>query len=211
MSDIVTKDSALLVIDVQNDFCPGGALAVDGGDKVIPAINKLMPVFSLVVATKDWHPKGHVSFASQHDKKPGTVIDVHGDRTVLWPDHCVHGTEGAEFRSSLDVTGINLVLHKGTKQDLDSYSAFFENDHETPTGLEHYLKGLGFTKIFVVGLAEDVCVYFTATDGRRVGFDVSVVSDATRGVDMPEGNLEKARRDMQQKGVRYLPSEEILQ
>ncbi len=210
MGDIVTKDSALLVIDVQNDFCPGGALAVEGGDKVVPIINRLMPAFPLVVATKDWHPEGHVSFASQHHKEPGTTIEVHGDRTVLWPDHCVQGTDGADFRTSLDVTGINLVLHKGTKRDLDSYSAFFENDHETPTGLEHYLKGLGFSKIFVVGLAEDVCVYFTATDGRKVGFEVSVVSDATRGVDMPEGNLEKARRDMEQKGVRYLTSKEIL-
>jgi nicotinamidase/pyrazinamidase len=210
MSDIVTKDSALIVIDVQNDFCPGGALAVEGGDKIIPTINKLMPLFPLVVATKDWHPQGHVSFASQHDKEPGTVIEVHGDKTVLWPDHCVQGTDGAEFRTSLDVTGINLVLHKGTKKGLDSYSAFFENDHQTPTGLEHYLKGLGISKIFVVGLAEDVCVYFTATDGRKVGFDVSVVSDATRGVDLPEGNLEKARTDMQQKGVHYLLSEEIL-
>lgn len=211
MSVSVTKDSALIVIDVQNDFCPGGSLAVEGGDKVIPVINKLMPEFPLVVATKDWHPENHISFASQHHKEPGTVIEVQGDKTVLWPEHCVQGSNGAEFRSSLDTRYINLVLHKGTKRELDSYSAFFENDHKTPTGLEHYLKGLGFSKLFVVGLAEDVCVYFTATDARRVGFEVAVIRDATRGVDMPEGNLDKARKEMADQGVHYIQSEEILQ
>lgn len=211
MSVSVTKDSALIVIDVQNDFCPGGSLAVEGGDKVIPVINKLTPEFPLVVATKDWHPADHISFASQHNEEPGTVIEVQGDKTVLWPEHCVQGSNGAEFRSSLDTRYINLVLHKGTKRDLDSYSAFFENDHKTPTGLEHYLKGLGFSKLFVVGLAEDVCVYFTATDARRVGFEVAVISDATRGVDMPEGNLDKARKEMADQGVRYIQSKEILQ
>ncbi len=210
MSTAIGSTSALLVIDVQNDFCPGGSLAVEGGDGVIPIINKLMPLFSLVVATKDWHPKGHVSFASRHDAEVGSGIKWRGDTQVVWPDHCIQGSEGAEFRSGLDLRYVNLVLHKGTKLDLDSYSAFFENDHQTSTGLEHYLKGLGFTDVYVVGLAEDVCVYFTAIDARRVGFDVTVVSDATRGVDVPQGNQEKARSDMGEKGVVYRTSDDLV-
>jgi nicotinamidase/pyrazinamidase len=169
-----------------------------------------MPRFPLVVATKDWHPVNHVSFTSRHGKEPGTTVEWKGDTQVLWPDHCVQATEGAELHPDLDTTQVNLILHKGTKLDLDSYSAFFENDQETPTGLEYYLKGLGFNRIFVGGLAEDVCVYFTARDGRRVGFEVTVVSDATRGVDVPEGNLEKAREDMVERGVRFAESDSIL-
>jgi nicotinamidase/pyrazinamidase len=207
---IKTDDAALVVIDVQNDFCPGGPLAVTKGDQVIPAINRIMPRFPLVVATKDWHPENHVSFASRQNEEPGTTIEVHGDTTVVWPDHCIQATEGAAFHPDLDTTRVNLVLHKGTKLDLDSYSAFFENDHETPTGLEYYLTGLGFERIVVVGLAEDVCVFFTARDARSIGFEVTVVADATRGVDMPEGNLDSARNEMSDAGVTFIQSAEIL-
>lgn len=210
MSTSDTRDAALLVIDVQNDFCPGGALAVEHGDRVIRVINRIIPRFPLVVATKDWHPENHVSFASRHGKAPGSSIEWEGDVQMLWPEHCVQATEGADFHPDLDTTRVNLVLHKGTKPDLDSYSAFFENDKTTPTGLEHYLKGLGFERIFVVGLAEDVCVYFTALDARRVGFDVTVLSDGTRAVDIPEGNAERAREDMYKHGVRYAQAGAVL-
>lgn len=210
MSRQRTEDAALVVIDVQNDFCPGGALAVPNGDQVIPVINRLIHRFPLVVATKDWHPENHISFASRQKLEPGSTVQAHGETTVVWPDHCIQATEGAEFHPDLDISGVNLILHKGTKLDLDSYSAFFENDHETPTGLEFYLSGHGFRRIFVVGLAEDVCVYFTARDARKIGYEVSVIGDATRGVDMPEGNLESARTDMKDLGVTYVDSAELV-
>jgi nicotinamidase/pyrazinamidase len=203
--------SALLVIDVQNDFCPGGSLAVPDGDKIIPLVNELMPRFPLVVATRDWHPEGHISFASRHPgREPSDSIEVDGRDQILWPDHCVQASEGAAFHPELDQRYINLVLHKGAKRDLDSYSAFFENDHKTSTGLEYYLKGLGFESVYLVGLAEDVCVFFTAVDAKRVGFKTSVVSDATRGVNVPEGNLESARKSMASEGVEYVGSDALL-
>ncbi len=202
---------ALLVIDVQNDFTPGGSLAVDGGDLIIPVINGLMPMFPLVVATKDWHPAGHVSFASRYPgKKPFDTFEVAGETQTLWPDHCVQGTQGADFHPKLDTRRINLVLHKGTSIDLDSYSAFFENDRSTATGLEYYLAGLGFQEIYLCGLAEDVCVFHTARDAREVGFDVYVVADATRGVDLPSGSLVQAREKMKRAGVTYLASGDVI-
>ncbi len=202
--------SALIIIDVQNDFCPGGGLAVPEGDKAIPVINRVSGLFPHVVATKDWHPDDHVSFASSHPgKEPTDTVEHDGMTQLLWPDHCVKGTEGAAFHPDLDVRPVNIVLHKGAKTHLDSYSAFFENDKTTPTGLDSYLKGLGFERVFVVGLAEDVCVYFTAMDARKLGYETAVISDATRGVDIPEGNLDKARRDMENAGVSYITSAEL--
>ena len=202
--------SALLIIDVQNDFCPGGSLAVPDGDRVIPVINRIAGLFPLVVATRDWHPDDHISFASAHPgKQPQDTVEHGGITQILWPDHCVKGTPGAEFHPELDTSPINLILHKGAKTHLDSYSAFFENDKTTATGLESYLRGLGFERVFVVGLAEDVCVFFTATDARRLGFPTTVVTDATRGVNIPAGNLENARNEMTSAGVGFVSSGDL--
>lgn len=202
--------SVLLVIDMENDFLPGGALAVPDGDAVIPVINRVMPLFPLVVATRDWHPPGHISFASRHEgKEPGQTAEVAYGEQVMWPEHCVQATHGAMFPEELDQRPFNLILHKGTRKDLDSYSAFFENDRTTSTGLEAYLAGMGVEKVFVCGLAEDVCVSFTAQDARRLGFETFVIQDATRGVDIPEGNLEEARQTMREKGVKRVSSQEV--
>ncbi len=202
--------ATLLIIDVQNDFCPGGSLAVPEGDQVIPVINRLAGLFPHVVATKDWHPADHVSFASAHPgKEPQDTVEHGGIHQVLWPDHCVKGSKGAEFHPDLDVTPLNLVLHKGSKTHLDSYSAFFENDKKTATGLESYLRGLGFSRVFVVGLAEDVCVFFSAMDARKLGFETTVIADATRGVDLPEGSVDTARGEMEQAGVTFVTSKDL--
>jgi nicotinamidase/pyrazinamidase len=200
----------LLVIDVQNDFCPGGSLAVEEGDQVVPVINRLMPLFDRVVATQDWHPDGHVSFASSHPgKKVLDVVDADGIEQVLWPDHCVQGTRGAELSPLLSVGSIELVLRKGLRRRLDSYSAFFENDHTTDTGLRYYLSGLGAREVFLCGLATDYCVRSSALDARRLGFDVALIQDACRGVDFPVGNVEKALSEMKDAGVRLIGSVDL--
>jgi nicotinamidase/pyrazinamidase len=202
--------SALLIIDVQNDFCPGGSLAVPEGDQVIPVINRISGLFPHVVATKDWHPSDHVSFASAHPgREPMQTIEYNGMSQMLWPDHCVKGSSGAAFHPDLDVRPVNIVLHKGAKTHLDSYSAFFENDKATSTGLDSYLRGLGFEQVVVVGLAEDVCVFFTATDAARLGYATTVVTDATRGVNAPEGALDRARESMEGEGVRFVSSADL--
>jgi nicotinamidase/pyrazinamidase len=201
---------ALLVVDVQNDFCPGGSLAVEEGDHVVEVINRLMPLFERVVATQDWHPKDHVSFASSHPgKKVLDIVDSDGIQQVLWPDHCVQGTPGAELFSRLEIGRIELVLRKGLRRRLDSYSAFFENDHVTDTGLRYYLAGLGIREIFLCGLATDYCVRSSAVDARRLGFEVSVVRDACRGVDFPQGSVEKALAEMKAAGVRLVSSTDV--
>jgi len=200
----------LLVIDVQNDFCPGGSLAVEEGDQVVPVINRLMPLFNRVVATQDWHPKDHVSFASSHPgKKVLDVVDADGIEQVLWPDHCVQGTRGAELSPRLEVGRIELVLRKGLHRGLDSYSAFFENDHKTDTGLRYYLSGLGAREILVCGLATDYCVRASALDARGLGFEVTVIRDACRGVDFPTGSVEKAFSEMKAAGVRLIASDQV--
>jgi len=204
------RDAALLIIDVQNDFCPGGSLAVENGNEVIPVINRIAPAFPLVVATKDWHPDGHISFASSHaGKQPQDTVRVNGIDQILWPKHCVKGSVGAQFHPDLDQRPINLVLHKGVKLELDSYSAFFENDKKTETGLQHYLRGLGFTRVFIAGLAEDVCVFFSAMDARSLGLETFVVKDATRGVDLPAGRTRETEQQMEEAGVTFVASEEI--
>jgi len=201
---------ALLVVDVQNDFCPGGSLAVEEGDHVVEVINRLMPLFERVVATQDWHPKDHISFASSHPgKKVLDIVDSDGIQQVLWPDHCVQGTPGAELFSRLEIGRIELVLRKGLRRRLDSYSAFFENDHVTDTGLRYYLAGLGTREIFLCGLATDYCVRSSALDARRLGFEVSVVRDACRGVDFPQGSVEKALAEMKAAGVRLVSSTDV--
>ena len=198
---------ALLVIDVQNDFCPGGSLAVDHGDEVVVVINALMPRFAVVVATQDWHPPDHVSFASSHaGHKPLDVVQAGRIEQVLWPDHCVQGTAGAELHPRLEAARIGMLLRKGMRSGLDSYSAFFENDHVSDTGLQHYLRGLGISEVVLCGLATDYCVLASAMDARRAGFEVTVVSDACRGVDFPRGSVQKAVETMRGAGVRVAAS-----
>jgi nicotinamidase/pyrazinamidase len=200
-------ERVLLIIDVQNDFCPGGSLAVEEGDVVVPVINRIMPLFSRVVATQDWHPPDHVSFAASHPgRKPLDVVEAGGIEQVLWPDHCVQGTRGAELHPRLEAGRIELVLRKGLRRMLDSYSAFFENDHATDTGLRFYLKGMRARDIFLCGLATDYCVLASALDARRLGFRVTLVRDACRGVDYPTGSVGKALAAMEASGVRIAES-----
>lgn len=203
----VRKDSALLVIDVQNDFCPGGRLPVEEGDGVVPVINRVMKSFSLIVATQDWHPPDHISFASNHEnKKPFDTIDADGIEQVLWPAHCVAGSDGADFHPGLDTDRFSIILRKGTTNNLDSYSAFFENDRKTATGLSFYLRGLDVRSVYLCGLAADVCVFYSAMDAVNEGFDTFFVLDATRGVDVPEGNVEKAFSIMEDAGIHMIDS-----
>ncbi|MCJ8333372.1 MAG: bifunctional nicotinamidase/pyrazinamidase [Epibacterium sp.] len=193
---------ALLVIDVQNDFCPGGALAVPGGDEVIAPINEMMADFETVVLTQDWHPAGHSSFASSHaGKQPFETAELDYGTQVLWPDHCVQNSDGAKFHPALRVDG-DLIIRKGFRTAIDSYSAFFENDQVTPTGLEGYLRTRGIKELTLVGLATDFCVAFSAMDARRLGFDVSVVLDACRAIDL-DGSLETALNNMRGRGVLF--------
>ena len=194
-------NEALIVIDVQNDFCPGGALAVPGGDEIVAPINALLPEFSVRVLTQDWHPSGHSSFASSHDgKSPFETTEMPYGTQVLWPDHCVQGTSGAEFHPDLNTKLADLVIRKGFRPGIDSYSAFFENDHTTPTGLEGYLKTRGVDTITLAGLATDFCVNFSAVDAARCGFKVRVIESLSRAIDM-DGSLAAARDGMQAAGV----------
>ena len=203
--------TALIVVDLQNDFCPGGALAVSEGDQVVPVVNKIAPLFDVVVATRDWHPSDHVSFASAHDgHEVGEAIEVNGMEQVLWPDHCVQGSKGADFHPDLDTAPINLILHKGTRTELDSYSGFLETDRTTSTGLEAYLKGLDVSEVTVCGLATDYCVFFTAMDAVDAGFKTRLVTDAARGIDQPEGNIERTTGEMKDAGVTLVTSAELL-
>jgi nicotinamidase/pyrazinamidase len=196
----------LIVIDVQNDFCPDGALAVPKGDEVVSVINRLAQRFDNVVLTQDWHPRGHASFASSHPgKKPFETIDLSYGTQVLWPDHCVQGTPGAAFHPGLDVTKAQLVIRKGFHRDIDSYSGFVEADRKTSTGLAGYLRERGFTSLFVCGLATDFCVAWTALDGRAAGFEVGVIEDACRAIDL-KGSLKRAWAEMAAAGVKRITS-----
>jgi nicotinamidase/pyrazinamidase len=191
----------LLVVDVQNDFCPGGALAVSHGDEIVPTVNRLASSFAHVILTQDWHPRGHASFASSHPgKRPFESIEFPYGQQVLWPDHCVQGTEGAAFHPGLDIPHAELVLRKGFRRAIDSYSAFRENDHRTPTGLASYLRERGFERLTLCGLATDFCVFFSAIDGREAGFEVRVAANACRGIDV-DGSLARAIRSMNEAGV----------
>ncbi len=201
---------ALLIADIQNDFCPDGALAVPEGDVIVPTVNKLMEEFNHVVMTQDWHPPGHESFASSHpEHDPMDVIEVDYGDQILWPDHCVQGTEGAEFHPDLDTTPVQMIIRKGFRPHIDSYSAFYENDRETPTGLTGYLRERGIDTLYVGGLAADFCVKWSALDGRKEGFDVYVIEDATRGIDQ-DGSLEQAWQEMNEAGVQVVSSEAAL-
>ena len=194
-------NEAILVIDVQNDFCPGGALAVAGGDEIVAPINALVPEFAVRVFTQDWHPQDHLSFASNHDgAEPMSMVEMPYGPQVLWPDHCIIGSEGAEFHRSLDTRSADMIIRKGFRREIDSYSAFFENDHKTPTGLEGYLRSRNVDTVTVVGLATDFCVNYSAVDAAKLGFKVGVVESLCRAIDF-DGSLEAARSGMQDAGV----------
>jgi nicotinamidase/pyrazinamidase len=206
----VADDDVLVVVDAQNDFCPGGALAVDEGDQIVPVANRLGARFQNVVLTQDWHPRGHVSFASTHPgRKPYETIGLPYGEQVLWPDHCIPGTAGAEFHPALDTRKAALVVRKGANPGIDSYSALYENDHRTPTGLAGYLRERGLRRLFLAGLATDFCVQYSALDARREGFDVHVVEEAVRGIDL-HGSLAQAWRRMEEAGVRRVREGDLV-
>ena len=202
-------DDVLLVIDVQNCFVPGGTLPVKGGDEVVPLINRIAPAFPHVVLTQDWHTRGHLSFASSHPgKKPFDTVSLPYGTQVLWPDHCVQGTSDAELHKELKLPHAELIIRKGYRPDVDSYSAFLEADRKTPTGLSGYLRERGLKQVYLVGLATDFCVAWSALDARKAGLAATVIEDATRGIDLG-GSLGKAWQDMTGAGVRRIKSSDL--
>ncbi|MHA1775439.1 MAG: bifunctional nicotinamidase/pyrazinamidase [Promethearchaeia archaeon] len=208
-SFIIDDHSALLVIDIQFDFLPGGALSVPDGDKIITNITDFISEFhkkkGKIIFTQDWHPKGHFSFASAHEgKKPGDLINDLGLGPILWPDHCVQGSHGAKIHPDLPTDLAIAIIRKGCNQKIDSYSAFLENDHQTSTGLTGLLKDLEITKVFICGLALDYCCYFSAVDAKHKGFDVFFVENLTKGIDQPENSIENALRDMKERGIHII-------
>ena len=203
-----TQMSALILIDLQNDFMPGGALAVSDGNAVVPVANRLARSFDLVVATQDWHPPCHSSFASQQPgKNPGDTVELDGLRQELWPDHCVQGTSGAELHADLDVRRITRIFQKGTDPRIDSYSAFFDNAHRKSTGLADYLKEKGVSEVYLMGLATDYCVKFSVLDAVELGFRANVIQDGCRGIDLQAGDVSKAIDEMKTVGVVIVSSE----
>lgn len=203
--------TALIVVDIQNDFLPGGSLAVPGGDAIIPLVNELMPEYDLVVATQDWHPDDHGSFATNHPgKNPGETTDLAGLTQVLWPVHCVQATPGASFPETLQHQRFDHVVRKGTDPQIDSYSGFHDNGHRQPTGLAHLLRDNGVTAVHIVGLATDYCVKFTALDAVNEGFSTTLITDATRGVDLTPGDIDRALAEMQTAGVTLTTSDQLL-
>tara|TARA_Y100001970_G_scaffold61720_1_gene78800 strand:- start:1138 stop:1764 length:627 start_codon:yes stop_codon:yes gene_type:complete len=203
------EDTALVLIDIQNDFCPGGALAVDKGDEIVEISNKIQEQFKIKIITQDWHPSTHKSFASNHEgKEPLSTVEMFYGQQVLWPNHCIQGTEGSKFHSKLITDSADLIIRKGFRPEIDSYSAFFENDQKTPTGLDGYLKSRGVNKIYLCGLALDFCVYFSAIDGAELGYNVNVIQDACRAIDL-DGSLEKSLNDMKSKGVKLLSTSDL--
>ncbi|MDP1584137.1 MAG: bifunctional nicotinamidase/pyrazinamidase [Bradyrhizobium sp.] len=203
-------DSALLVIDVQNSFLPGGSLAVKDGDRVVPVINRIARGFANVVLTQDWHTADHVSFAASHDgKKPFETVDLEYGKQVLWPDHCVQGTEGADLSKELAIPQAALIIRKGFRKEIDSYSAFTEADGKTTTGLAAYLKAREVKRLFLAGLATDFCVAWSALDARKAGFETCVIEDACRGIDT-QGSLATAWADMTKAGVKRIQSGDIV-
>jgi nicotinamidase/pyrazinamidase len=200
----IGDNDLLLVVDVQNDFCANGALAVPDGDAVVPVINRLAKHFEHIVLTQDWHPSGHSSFATTHPgKAPFEMIAMPYGQQTLWPDHCIQGMPGAGFHPQLSVQRAELVIRKGFRTEIDSYSAFFENDRRTPTGLAGYLRERGFRRVFLVGLATDFCVYYSALDARKLGFDVVVIESACRGIDLG-GSMAAAWNAMDEAGVQRM-------
>ncbi len=202
-------DSALIVVDMQNGFMPGGNLPVNDGDKIIPVLHRLAAVFDNIILTQDWHPVGHISFASSHPGKKAfdSIITPYGEQ-LLWPDHCIQGTKDAALHPDLVIPAAQLIIRKGYRPSLDSYSAFEEADHQTATGLAGYLKERAISRVYLAGLATDFCVAWTAMDARKFGFETYVIEDATRAIDT-QGSLTKAWRDMDSKGVIRITSEEL--
>jgi nicotinamidase/pyrazinamidase len=206
----MSTDRALILVDLQNDFLPSGALGVREGDAVIPVANRVQDAFELVVASKDWHPRDHGSFASNHPGKTvGEVIDLHGLSQILWPVHCVQGTPGAEFVAGLKTDRIERVFFKGTDADIDSYSAMFDNGHRKSTGLSEYLRERGVRDVYLLGLATDYCVKFTSLDARRRGFDVHVIEDGCRGVELKPGDSAAALEEIRRAGGHVIRSETL--
>jgi nicotinamidase/pyrazinamidase len=204
------ENIALIIVDMQNDFCPGGALAVPEGDEIVPVINKLSYKFKRIIATQDWHPPNHVSFALNHPgKKEFDIINYEGIEQVLWPKHCVPGTEGAEFNPGLNAEKFDLILRKGNNPKIDSYSAFRENDKKTLTGLEGYLKNLNVKRTYFCGLALDYCVFYSSMDSKELGFETYVIIDGTKGIDSPEGNIEESLNVMRKKGIEIVESNDL--
>ena len=205
----ITSTDALLVIDVQNDFCPGGALAVAAGNEVIPVIQRIAPLFDHIILTQDWHPGGHQSFASSHaGKHPFEQIELSYGPQTLWPDHCLQNTPGSEFHPNLHLPQAELILRKGFRPEIDSYSAFFENDRSTPTGLAGYLRERGLTRVFLSGLAYDYCVGFSALDARRLGLPAIILRDACRAIDL-NGSVTRMESEFSASGVLIIDSSEL--
>lgn len=201
---------ALLIIDVQNDFLPGGALAVNNGNEIIPVINQLTKLpFDFITASQDWHPQGHCSFAETHHKKPGEIVEVDGLKQILWPTHCVQGTKGAEFSPQLETAKIQNIILKGTEKNIDSYSTFFDNARKKHTALDVLLKKHHITDVYCVGLATDYCVKFSALDSLSLGYKTYIILDACRGVNLKPGDVEKAVEDMRKAGAHIIQSSDI--
>jgi nicotinamidase/pyrazinamidase len=211
---MLKENDALIVVDIQNDFMPDGALPVKEGDTIVTGVNKTMNTFHksglTIVLTQDWHPANHQSFASVHKgKKPYDPFEAPGIGPVLWPDHCVQGTRGAEFHKNLETTLAHAIVRKGYKVDIDSYSGFRDNDKKAITGLDGFLKGKGISRIFLCGLALDYCVFFTASDGADMGFDVIVITDLTRAVGEPEDSISNALEDMLRRDIKFVRPDSI--
>ena len=211
---VVSISDALIIVDVQNDFIPGGNLAVAGGDEIVEEINEIQELFNFknarIVLTQDWHPISHNSFASVHEgKQPFDPYDEDGVGPLLWPDHCVQGSKGADFHPKLNLNRAKAIIRKGYNPIIDSYSGFIENDKQTLTGLAGYLKECKVNRIFICGLALDYCVYFTAIDGKKLGFEVYVIPDLTRGIDDPENNIKNTLEDMKSNGIKFIKVKDI--
>lgn len=203
--------NALILVDIQNDFIPGGALAVPEGDVIVPLANRLMPLFPLVIATQDWHPSDHLSFASQHKgKQTGDLIQLTGIDQMLWPDHCVQESEGAELHTGLNQDQIDHIIPKGTNRSFDSYSGFFDNSRQHSTGLEKLLKKSGVTNVAVMGLATDYCVKFTALDAVSLGLETTLIEDGSRGVELQPGDIARSISEMRNAGVEIVSSDQII-
>lgn len=208
----MTIKKALILVDLQNDFLPGGSLAVAEGDKVVPIANQLPEFFDLTIATQDWHPKDHGSFASQHaGQQLGDMVTLNGIPQILWPDHCVQHTKGAEFSSELNQDIIDKIIYKGCDKQVDSYSAFFDNQHLRSTGLHDYLKANGIKTVYLMGLATDYCVKYSAMDAVNLGYEVSVIIDGCRGVELSPGDIDKACEEMRLVGVKLIESSSITE
>lgn len=205
------KKHALIIVDLQNDFIPGGALPVTDGNKIIPLVNKLLEMpFDLKVATKDWHPFDHGSFASQHPgKKPGDIVMLDGIKQILWPDHCIQKTHGSEFAAGWNSNKVDHIFHKGSEKNIDSYSTFFDNEHRRSTGLSDYLQEKGITDIYIAGLATDYCVKYSVLDSRHLGFNTYVIADACRGVNLKPGDSDRSLEEMRKAGAHIINLKDV--